>query len=297
MRDRALGEYVERFRKDGFVHVPNVLDPAALEVLGRAVDTGVETRKRHDDRKLEEKSLYEQSFVQCEYLWEDFPEICSLTFHPMVGRIAAALLGAEKVRLWHDQALYKEAGGRETEAHQDHAYWPIAEHKTLTAWIPLVRVDHANGCMGYVPGSHLGAVEFINIFTKPGEGKALADRQKAKPVLAPADVGDVLFHDGRTVHMAGANRSNATRRVYTAIYFADGCTRGNARPHPSVDRAKIKVGDKIEGFATPISWPLPEGQFPEPGPWPFEGNEFVERAQRLGILPKTVRKHDPSRPS
>ncbi|NCF77122.1 MAG: hypothetical protein GWP45_08010, partial [Proteobacteria bacterium] len=38
--------------------------------------------------------------------------------------IAAQLLGIESVRLWQDQALYKEAGGRETTPHQDETFWP-----------------------------------------------------------------------------------------------------------------------------------------------------------------------------
>ena len=50
-----------------------------------------------------------------------------------IARTAAALLGVDAVRLWHDQALYKESGGRETDPHQDLPYWPIAEPTTVTA--------------------------------------------------------------------------------------------------------------------------------------------------------------------
>ena len=50
----------------------------------------------------------------------------------------------------HDQALYKEAGGRETDPHQDHPYWPIVETDTITAWIPFDGSTLANGAMGYL---------------------------------------------------------------------------------------------------------------------------------------------------
>ena len=90
-------------------------------------------------------------------------------------------MGAQRVRLWHDQALYKEAGGRETEAHQDQPYWPIAELDTITAWIPLIEVDDETGCMGYVPGSHRGEAQFVDIFSSPGAGKALVARQAGEP--------------------------------------------------------------------------------------------------------------------
>src|SRR5581483_11387562 len=231
-----------------------------------------------------DKSLYEQSFIQCQYLWEDCPDVRPLMFHPRLGEALGALLGAERVRLWHDQALYKGPGGRETDAHQDHAYWPIAEADTITAWIPLTTIDEATGCMGYVPGSHQGDLRFVDIFRKPGSGAELVARQTAEPVYVPCKPGDVIFHHGRTVHMAKPNRSQRMRRVYTGIYFKDGCTRANARPHPSLDRDRIAVGAPIDGLATPVVWPLGEAGYPKPGPWPQDDARLDEH-RRLGIIP------------
>jgi hypothetical protein len=283
----TLADYAERFRRDGFLHVPGVLTRDEIERYGAAVDEAVAVRKRGDTRLFDEKSPYEQSFLQCQYVWEDFPGLRPLTFHPKIGEIAAALTGADRIRLWHDQALYKEAGGRETEAHTDQPYWPIAESDTATVWIPLVEVDEMSGCMGYVPGSHRDGAEFIDIFKTPGAGKALeAKYAQTPPVFVPCALGDVIFHHGATVHMAKANRSQETRRVYTAIYFRDGCTRSGDRPHPSVDRDAIADGAVIDGGATPIVWPLLEGRPPEPAPWPEIGLEWRARAERLGIIPK-----------
>ena len=167
--------------------------------FGAAVDVAVATRKQRDTRKLEEKSLYEQSFIQCQYLWEDFPDIRGLTFHPRVGEVAAALTGAARVRLWHDQALYKEAGGRETEAHQDQPYWPIAERDTVTIWIPLGEVDERSGCMGYVPGSHLGDAE--------------VHRHLQHARRRPAPAGEVREHPAR-IRALLARRRNLSQRLY-----------------------------------------------------------------------------------
>jgi hypothetical protein len=276
---------VDAFRRDGFVHVPGVLTAGELERYGAAVDAAVAKRKRHDTRRLEEKSPYEQSFIQCQYLWEDCPEVRGLTFHPRLGELAAALIGTERVRLWHDQALYKEAGGRETEAHQDHPYWPIAERDALTVWIPLSEVDERSGCMGYVPGSHHDAGEFIDIFKSPGDGRRLEEKYaKTPPVFVRCAPGDVIFHHGYTVHMAKPNASERTRRVYTVIYFPDGCTRGSERTHPSVDRTSIGPGERIDGAATPIVWPRSSsGQFPEPAPWPDDERRALY--SRLGVIP------------
>lgn len=43
----------------------------------------------------------------------------------------------EGVRLYADQALYKEPRGGYTPWHCDAFYWPLASDKAVTAWIPL----------------------------------------------------------------------------------------------------------------------------------------------------------------
>lgn len=41
------------------------------------------------------------------------------------------------MRLYADQALYKEPHGGYTPWHCDAFYWPLASDKAITAWIPL----------------------------------------------------------------------------------------------------------------------------------------------------------------
>jgi hypothetical protein len=276
------GELLERYRKDGFVAVRGLVERGEIEALRPAVDEAVATRIRNDPRPFTARSPYEQAFRQCISIWEDFPAVRPLTFHPKIAGFAARLLGVDKVRLWHDQALYKEPGGRETEAHQDHAYWPVAEPDLITAWIPLVDVDEESGCMGYVPGTQASPLEYVDIFLTPGAGHAFAARHEA-PVFLPARVGDVIYHAARTVHMAKANRSPRTRAVHTVVYFRDGCTCSpGVSDHPT-DRNGTKIGQPINGPATPIAWPLPPGFYPPPAPWP-ERAEVPEHFIRTGVV-------------
>lgn len=287
MLNRTKTELVTAFQRDGFVHAPAVLSQAEVVLHRAAVDEAVAVRKRNDSRTLAEKTPYEQSFIQCEYLWEDFPAVRSLAFEPKIASLAAALLQADRVRMWHDQALYKEPGGRETDAHQDHAYWPIAETDAVTAWLPLVDVDETTGCMGYIAGTQDAGCDFVDIFNTPGSGAALQQKHGGAPTTyVIARAGDVIFHRARTVHMAKANTSSQMRRVYTCIYFRDGCTRSSTPlHHPSVDRDQIRVGDVIAGVATPIAWPLEDGRLPAPGPWPQLPGRAYRRAIELGVLP------------
>lgn len=257
-------DQIDAFRRDGFVVIPDLLTPAELDGFGPAVDAAVAERVRHDTRRLEEKSRYEQSFQQCINLWEDHAAVRPLTFHPAIARVAAALIGAAALRVWHDQALYKEAGGRLTDAHQDQGYWPIEEADTLTAWIPFDGSSLESGAMGYVPGSHkFGVRKFVNIFFgKPEDLLAAPEARGVDPVFVEVPRGGVAFHHGLTFHLAKPNRSARTRRVHTVIYFRDGCTRGSQFPHPSVDRAGIAVGQAIASDVTPIAWPREAGDLP-----------------------------------
>lgn len=267
---RVAPELVERFRHDGFVVVPGLLTADELDHFAPLVTEAVARRQAHDRRTLAQKSRYEQSFQQCQNLWEDAPGVLPLTFHPGLGQAAAELLGVAGVRLWHDQALYKEPGGRLTDPHQDQPYWPIAETDTVTAWIPLDGSTFDNGCLGYVPGSHrVGLRKFVNIFFGEPEDllsePAIAD---VDPVFVEVPRGSVAFHHGLTAHLAKPNTTDDVRRVHTVIYFADGCTRGLPQPHPSVDRDGIEVGQRIDGPVTPVVWPRPPGDYPSPPPLP-----------------------------
>ena len=262
-------EQHQTFEQRGFVVIDDMLSADELDRYGVAVDAAVAKRSRWDKRPLKERSRYEQSFRQCINLWEDAPDVRPFTFHPRIGEVAAALLHADAVRIWHDQALYKESQGRETDPHLDHDYWAIEEPRTVTAWIPFDGSSENEGSMGYVPGSHKFDITAVaDIFT--GRGFDLDHGDEARGI-APEYInvprGSVAFHHGRTIHLANPNRSDRTRRVYTVIFFADGCTRRNTR-HPSVDRMALPVGAPIRGPVTPIAWPLPSGRLPDPPPLP-----------------------------
>ncbi len=261
----ATDELRAAFRTNGYVVVPDLLDSTEIEQYGAAVDAAVAHRQAHDSRTLAQKSRYEQSFQQCINLWEDHRDVAPLTFHPRIAEAAARLLDVASVRVWHDQALYKQPGGRHTDAHQDQPYWPIEETNTVTAWIPFQDVDRSIGAMHYVPGSHrFGVREFSDIFF--GTGFDLDDESLTRgtpPESIDVAAGSVAFHHGLTMHGAAANQTDRTRRVHTVIFFADGSHRTSTNQrHQSVDRADIEPGAVIASDATPVAWP-PSAQLPD----------------------------------
>ncbi|MEL6984312.1 MAG: phytanoyl-CoA dioxygenase family protein, partial [Actinomycetota bacterium] len=194
-------EVVSRFQADGYVVTEGLLSVEEVERAGHAIDQAVATRTADDHRPLADKTPYEQSFVQCMRLWETDPAVQPFTFHPRLAETAATLLGVPAVRLWQDQALYKEPGGRPTDAHQDAPFWPIGDAPLVSAWIPLAPSTEANGAMGYVPGSHrLGKLRTVDLTRPEVAVDILADPalDGRRPVTVEAPVGSVVWHHGFT---------------------------------------------------------------------------------------------------
>ena len=118
---------VASYELSGYLLTPDVLSQEEIENYGAAVDAEVGIRTFKDKRSVSEKSLYEQSFIQCMRLWETSEEIRPLSCHSSLAGIAAQLMQVDSVRMWQDQALYKEPGGLETTPHQDQTFCPIGD--------------------------------------------------------------------------------------------------------------------------------------------------------------------------
>ena len=88
----------KRFNEEGFVVVRDLLEPSEIEFYREVVKEAIKERKQLDERNLEDKSEYEQSFVQCQNLWEDNLQIRKLTFDQRICKMASELIGAKSIR-------------------------------------------------------------------------------------------------------------------------------------------------------------------------------------------------------
>ena len=88
-------------------------------------------------------------------IWTKDELVKEFVFSRRLARIAAELMGTAGVRMYHDQALYKEAGGGFTPWHADQYYWPLASTHSVTAWIPLQATPMEMGPLAFAPKSHL----------------------------------------------------------------------------------------------------------------------------------------------
>src|SRR3954454_13955751 len=145
---------IRRFQEDGFVRLPNVLNPATLAEYAPDINRVVDENNRLKDVPFEKRTLYDQAFVQVMNIWTRNEHVRELAFSKRLARIATELLGTRGVRMWHDQALYKEPSGGFTPWHVDQQYWPMSGPHSVPAWIPLQAVPIEMGPLCFGRGSH-----------------------------------------------------------------------------------------------------------------------------------------------
>jgi ectoine hydroxylase-related dioxygenase (phytanoyl-CoA dioxygenase family) len=158
-------------------------------------------------------------------LWTHDERIRQFVLARRFAGVAAALLGVNNVRIYHDQALFKEPGGGPTPWHQDQYYWPLDTTDTVTMWMPLVDISLDMGMLTFASGSHHNGVIFDeNISDESDNQFKKYIKEHRLPVTRPAGMraGDASWHYGTTVHNAPANDSDQMREVMTVIYMADG---------------------------------------------------------------------------
>lgn len=262
-RDPIADETVDAFATDGHACIRDLFDPTDVaDQVARITDAGVALA--YDKRPIEERDTYGKAFLQSFNLWRTDPVIAEFVLAPRFAAVAASLLGAEGVRLYHDQGLFKEPHGGRTPWHQDQFYWPLATDQTVTVWIPLVDVPEEVGSMTFVDGSHrMGDLRGREISDASDDefGRLVEDQGLSTTTHGALAVGDVTFHHGWTIHSAPANPTDRMRPVMTMIYFADG-TRVSDLPltdHEQFDRqlwlGGAEPGALIDGEANPLLWP------------------------------------------
>ncbi|CCI52683.1 phytanoyl-CoA dioxygenase family protein [Nostocoides jenkinsii] len=96
--------------RDGHVVLRGVAEADEVARFAPVIEAAVVANKT-ESRPLAQRDLYSQAFLQTMNLWEVDGTVAELVLAPRFAGIAAALLGVDRVRLYHDQALFKEPGG------------------------------------------------------------------------------------------------------------------------------------------------------------------------------------------
>jgi Phytanoyl-CoA dioxygenase (PhyH) len=148
-------EQLPQFEQQGFIKLSNVLSPQTIAYFKDALDPLMHHRAQ-ELPPLAERDIYGQAFVAYDNLWvrDKTGKIKQLVFSRRLSMIAAALLRAQGVGLWHDQGLYKPPGGIGTPEHRDWFYWPMKAGKAATIWVALNDIPAERGSLKMRVGSN-----------------------------------------------------------------------------------------------------------------------------------------------
>ncbi|MCW5943001.1 MAG: phytanoyl-CoA dioxygenase family protein [Fimbriimonadaceae bacterium] len=211
---------IAAYARDGHVRLDGVVSEAELAPYREAIRRIVAERNR-ETRPMEERDTYAKAFIQIINLWVNDETVRRYVLARRFGKIACDLMGCRAVRIYHDQALFKEVGGGPTPWHQDQYYWPLSTPNTVTMWMPLVDVTSDMGTMRFASGSQVEG--FIGQLKISDESEAFFDRyvaEKGYPLVGCGDMkaGDASFHTGWTLHKAPGNAGAYPREAMTIIY-------------------------------------------------------------------------------
>ena len=246
---------VTQFNRDGYVKLKQVLSPGALALL------------RQETEAVLRAELGENpglDFRSGEMMWLTNEIFRQFVLSPRIAEIAAALMGVQRVRLYHDNALAKEPGCGRTPWHYDEEHFPIASKNVCTAWIPLQAIPQTMGPLAFAVGMETyRLVESVqssrfdtsydrtvsDIFTE--QGVSVDD--------GPFELGEISFHHSQCFHTAGPNNTTESRMVLATTYFEDGARVVPAPTMISGDWRKfmpdVDAGEPINSRYNPVCFP------------------------------------------
>src|SRR5690348_14628983 len=79
---------IHRFRDDGFIRLPNVLSAETLAEYAPDISRMVDEGNRLKSIPLEERTLYDQAFIQVMNIWTRDDHVRELAFSKRLARIA-----------------------------------------------------------------------------------------------------------------------------------------------------------------------------------------------------------------
>lgn len=249
-------EQIDFYRENGYIKLHRVFDAELLEHYRKIIHERVSALSANS-LPMEQRSTYGKAFLQIMNLWTESCEVKEFVFGKRLARIAAELMSVRGVRIYHDQALYKEAGGGITPWHADQYYWPVDSEKTITAWIPLQNTPLAMGPLAFCEKSHrfqVGRDLEISDESEMTLKQALNSFQLEESAF---ELGDVSFHSGWTFHRAGANSNDRPREVMTIIYMDENIrliAPKNKNHIADIERwaPGLKTGDVLSSPLNPV---------------------------------------------
>lgn len=207
------------FETNGYLVVENIISQRELEdyrtIYNQFLDGTIDTGKNRSDLGV---GLGDNKAVEniTQIMWpSDFvPEVLSMNYYLRTLALAKQLLG-DDMEMDFDMLINKAPHtGTVTPWHQDAAYWiNMPDKRAVSCWLALDNATIDNGCMWYVPGSHLKEIRLHK--SAGGKGSALVcDASESEGIGVELKPGSCVLHHGATLHYSRGNSTAGQRRAF-----------------------------------------------------------------------------------
>ena len=259
MKSELTQQQIESYQENGYLLVENFLNEEELSFWRNAVTEAIQQRNGRkfanmdakvgeDDGINKDSDYYGKVFDQMLNLWQTNDDVRKIMLDEKIDKMIAELSGWDATRIWHDQALVKRPWANPTSWHLDTPFWSFSDRRAMSIWVALDDATYENGCLYFIPESYK-----TTTFENPGIGKnmdAVFDFYpqfvKSASVAVPMKAGSCSFHNGLTIHGAGANMTNGFRRAMTCAYMPDGAIFNGIKNILSDKQvSKLKIGDLL----------------------------------------------------
>ena len=218
---------VARYRRDGYIVVPDVLSADEVGQLQRVTEEFVQASRKVSDHTdvfdLEPGHTAAQPRlrrIKTPHL--QHPLYASMVRHPKIVAVLQRLWGPN-VRFDLSKLNLKAAGfGSPVEWHQDWAFYPHTNDDLAAVGIMVDDFTEDNGSMLVIPGSHTGPIydhhakgHFVG-----GIDPATSGIDFSKAVMCTGRAGSITVHHVRLLHGSSANVSGKPRRFLLHQYRA-----------------------------------------------------------------------------
>ena len=220
-------EDVQRYHRDGYLVVPDVLSAQDIEDLRQATDGFVEQSRQatahtavFDLEPGHSPADPRVRRIKSPHLQHD--AYARMVRHPGIVAVLCRLWGPN-VRFDTSKLNLKAAGfGSPVEWHQDWAFYPHTNDDLAAVGIMIDDFTPDNGSMLVIPGSHTGPVYDHNtngVFVG-GIDPSTSGIDFSKAVMCTGRAGSITVHHARLLHGSSANISGRPRRFLLHQYRA-----------------------------------------------------------------------------
>jgi len=246
-RNFLTEEQVAFYHEHGYLHVPQMFDPAEIDEMSEHLDWVIETWAVRDAgwsgpwrRKIMDEATEKRSQLIALHDLQFYSDAWAraLTKRELGGAMSD-LIGPE-VELHHSTLHCKPPEtGHPFPMHQDWAFYKHDDDRFVDVLVHLDDTCHENGEIRFLDGSHkLGALEHI---TKDEQGRGCTPHlaqdvyriQDTVPV--PAKRGDIVCFNIRTIHGSYMNTTDQMRRLVRLGFRApdNRQTEGQSKGRPN----------------------------------------------------------------